>query len=230
MDTTKLIKPIRWIIVLLTPFFLALLIVRLLISWDYPAWEYPRIAPDAYGWTDAERLEMARTTLDYLQHPDPAHETIYILKDMRLPNSNQPVYIASEIKHMLDVKYVADNFRVALWVVGLVWLAGLIFLLAQSSIRVDGAKALKQGGLFTVGLLILIMLFIGLGWSIAFKLFHDIFFDAGTWTFYYTDSLIRLFPEQFWFDFGLLWTGAILLCGAVLALIGWLLEKQIRAI
>ena len=26
------------------------------------------------------------------------------------------------------------------------------------------------------------------------------FFEDGTWQFYYTDTLIRLYPEQFWFD------------------------------
>ena len=54
------------------------------------------------------------------------------------------------------------------------------------------------------------MVFMFVAWNLAFTVFHNIFFDSGTWTFFYTDSLIRLFPEQFWFDFGIIWTGSIL--------------------
>jgi uncharacterized membrane protein len=33
---------------------------------------------------------------------------------------------------------------------------------------------------------------------VLFVGFHQVFFDAGTWTFAYSDTLIRLFPERFW--------------------------------
>jgi uncharacterized membrane protein len=45
------------------------------------------------------------------------------------------------------------------------------------------------------------------------------FFEAGTWQFYNSDTLIRLYPQQFWFDASLviaaMTIGGALLCIAV---------------
>lgn len=220
---------IRWLVVVGTPFLLTVLTVRVLIGWNspsYPAWEYGRIEPDSYGFTPAERLELAEATLDYLQRPEPASEVIYLLEDLRLPGTDQPLYNQAEIGHMLDVKIVADAFKTAMWVLLVVVAGGLIFLFARPETRYLGAKALFQGGVFTGVAVVVVMVFIGIAWSTFFTLFHDIFFAPGTWTFYYTDSLIRLFPEQFWFDFALLWTGSILLLGGLFVGVGYGLMKR----
>jgi integral membrane protein (TIGR01906 family) len=120
---------------------------------------------------------------------------------------------------------VADAFKTFLWVLAIIVIGGLILLLARAETRSLGAKAIQQGGLLTVIIVFAVMVFMGVAWGLAFTLFHNLFFSSGTWTFAYTDSLIRLFPEQFWFDFGMLWTGLILLEGIILALIGYLLGK-----
>jgi integral membrane protein (TIGR01906 family) len=127
---------------------------------------------------------------------------------------------------MLDVKNVADIFKQVLWFLAIVVAGGLIILLLKADTRVLGAKALKNGGLLSVILVVLIILFMFVAWGLAFTLFHNLFFSSGTWTFNYSDSLIRLFPEQFWFDFGLLWFGLILLEGVVLALVGYALGRK----
>jgi len=228
VQTKPLYSIIRWIVVLAIPFLLILGTVRLLISWNnpsYPEFEYGRIEPDPFGFTLEERLELANATLDYLRRPESAPETIHLLEDLRLPASDKPLYNEGEISHMLDVKIVADSFKAVLWILAIVVVGGLIFFLVRSETRTLGAQAIKQGGLLTVILVILIMIFMGVAWGLAFTLFHNLFFSAGTWTFSYSDSLIRLFPEQFWFDFGMLWTGLILLEGMVLALVGYILGK-----
>lgn len=220
---------IRWLVVIATPLLLTTLTVRVLIAWNspsYPAWEYQRIAPDRFGFSNAERLELAEATLAYLQRSEPASEVIYLLEELRLPGTDDPVYNPAEIGHMVDVKNVADAFKTAMWLFLAVVVGGLIFLFARPETRSQGAKALLQGGVFTVTAVILVMIFIGIGWGVFFTLFHNIFFDAGTWTFAYSDSLIRLFPEQFWFDFALIWTGSILALGAILGGIGWYLMKK----
>ena len=219
---------IRWLVVLAIPFLLTLGTVRLLISWNapsYPEFEYGRIAPDTFGFTPEERLQLADATLDYLQRPEPAQEAIHLLEELRLPGTDQPLYNVREIGHMLDVKIVADAFKSVLWVLAIIVIGGLILLLLRSDTRFLAAKALKQGGLLTVIIVFAIMIFMGVAWGLAFTLFHNLFFSSGTWTFNYSDSLIRLFPEQFWFDFGMLWTGLILLEGIILALIGYILGK-----
>ncbi|WP_054822041.1 DUF1461 domain-containing protein [Arthrobacter sp. JCM 19049] len=39
-----------------------------------------------------------------------------------------------------------------------------------------------------------------IGWQGFFTKFHELFFSEGSWTFYVTDTLIRLYPQQFWID------------------------------
>lgn len=217
---------VRWLIILAIPFFLGMLTIRLLIGWDYPSFEYPRIEPDKYGFTPAQRLELAHATLHYLQRAEPAADIIYLLEELRLPNSDTPLYNASEISHMIDVKNVADNVRIILWVTGLIVMGGLGFLLAQPKTRREGYKAMMHGGMLTSGILLLIALFILLAWSVFFVQFHNLLFPPGTWTFNYSDGLIRLFPEQFWFDVGVILSVGTLLQGLLLTAVGYVLYKR----
>ena len=68
-------------------------------------------------------------------------------------------------------------------------------------------------------------LLIGLAWEFFFIQFHELLFPPGTWVFARTDSLIRLFPEQFWFDVGVLISGGALLAGILVAVLGYGLLK-----
>jgi integral membrane protein (TIGR01906 family) len=43
-------------------------------------------------------------------------------------------------------------------------------------------------------------LFILLSFSSFFTEFHHVFFEGNTWLFHQDDTLIRLFPTDFWFD------------------------------
>ena len=230
LDNKYLVNIIRWILIIVTPLFLTVFMEQLIISWNspsYPEWEYGRIALDQFGFTPEERQELAEATLAYLRHPDPAEKSIRLLEELRLPGTDNPLYNEAEIGHMIDVKVVSDQFKQAMWLFFLILAAGYIFLFARPATRPAGAKTVMQSGIFTVVAVFLVMLFIGVGWSLFFTLFHEIFFAAGTWTFRYTDSLIRLFPEQFWFDIALIWTGGILVLGGILALIGYGLQKYL---
>ncbi len=227
--TRKLAKKanfIHWVIIFALPLFLGMLTIRLLIAWDYPAFEYPRIAPDQFGFTAEQRLDLAHGTLAYLQRSEPADEVIYMLEELRLPNSDIPLYNASELSHMVDVKNVADNITIILWVTGILVMGDLSFLLAQKDLRRKGYDAILRGGLLTSIILLLIALFIFLAWSIFFVQFHNLLFPPGTWTFSYTDGLIRLFPEQFWFDVGVILSMGTLLQGLILTAVGCLLTKR----
>jgi integral membrane protein (TIGR01906 family) len=231
LEISTLDKIIRWLVILAIPVLLTVGSVRFLISWNqpsYPEFEYGRIVPDSFGFSEEERLQLAMDTMAYLRRSEPAPDVIYMLEDLRIPGTDNPLYNEAEIGHMLDVKMVADAFKPAFWLSLIIVAGGLIYLMARPQTRYFGAKTMMFGGLFTVILVIVIMVFMFLAWNMAFTVFHNIFFDAGTWQFLYTDSLIRLFPEQFWFDFGTIWTVMILVGGALIALIGYLLSR-IRA-
>jgi integral membrane protein (TIGR01906 family) len=220
---------VRWLIVISIPLVLTLFTLRLMISWNspsYPSFEYSRIAPDQYGFTPEERLRLAEDSQDFLRHSEPAEEVVHLISDLRLPGTNEPLYNQREIGHLVDVKNVMDSFRTLLWILGIGVVAGLVLLLARPETRPDGFKAIMHGGILTMAILLAMILLLFVAWNVVFTQFHEILFTPGTWTFFYTDSLIRLFPEQFWFDFGLLWTVGIFLQGAILAAVGYFLMRS----
>lgn len=229
MQNKLLMALIRWLVIVAMPFFLGLGGIRLLIVWDwpsYPEWEYGRIPSDIYGFSDAERLALAEVNIAYLRRPEPAHEVIYMLEALRLPGTDLPLYNQREIDHMIDVKVVADQFRRVVWVSGAVVLLGLAFLLARPATRQEGYRAIFGGGLATTLILLAIGLFILIGWEIFFVQFHELLFPPGTWTFAYTDSLIRLFPEQFWFDVGVVVSGGVFIAGLLVTALGYFLSRR----
>lgn len=229
MNSARLATVIRWIVVITIPFLLTVNTVLLLIYWEwpnYPKFEYRRIASDRYGLSDEQRLQLAESTLAYLRRPEPAEEVIYLLEELRLPETGQPLYNVREVGHMLDVKRVTDAFKRVFWVLGFVVVGGLVALLARAETRRDGYRALMQGGVFTAIVVVVVLILILVAWNLVFTEFHELLFPPGSWTFAYTDSLIRLFPEQFWFDFGVIWTAGILLEAVILAAIGYLLLRR----
>jgi integral membrane protein (TIGR01906 family) len=64
----------------------------------------------------------------------------------------------------------------------------------------DYLRGLERGGIFVLVLIGLIILSVLVAFNVIFIIFHEIFFKTGTWTFLYSDTLIRLFPERFWQD------------------------------
>lgn len=223
-----LVTVVRWLIILSMPFLLGLGVVRAIILWDYPSWEYARIEPDIFGFTPEERLDLAHATLDYMRRIEPADQVIYLLEDLRLPGTDQPLYNPEEIGHMVDVKNLTDTMLIIVIVTSFIVFMGMAFLLGNPATNTLGWKTLFQAGLFTVVILAAIALFILLAWPIFFTQFHELLFPPGTWTFAYSDSLIRLFPEQFWFDIGVILSGGTLLLGAIVGLVGWLMWRRKR--
>jgi integral membrane protein (TIGR01906 family) len=226
LDNKLLLTIIRWLVILAMPFFLGLGTIRLIIAWDYPRFEYGRIPHDQFGFTPEERLALAHGTLAYLQRPEPAEDVIFMLEDLRLPGTVDPLYNEREIGHMLDVKIVADAMKRVVWITGIIVVVGLAFLLLRPETRLFGWRTLMYAGLATVVALAAIALFILIGWNTFFVQFHQLLFPTGTWTFAYTDSLIRLFPERFWFDIGVLISVGTLLEGILLTLVGYLLSRS----
>ncbi|MGB3716358.1 MAG: TIGR01906 family membrane protein [Candidatus Promineifilaceae bacterium] len=220
---------VRWFLIIATPILLSLWTVRLLITWNapsFPSLEYSRVESDRYGFSDEERIEYAEATLDYLRQSEPADEVIFLLEDLRLSDTNQALYNQREIGHMLDVKNLVDLFNQIFQVVGIFALAGVIYLLARPETRIEAYGAIMYGGALTAAILLVMVVLILISWSFVFVQFHELLFPPDTWTFAMSDSLIRLFPEQFWFDFGVLWTVGILIQGIFLALVGYLLQRR----
>lgn len=197
MDATSQpswLTAIRIILQILIPVVLVLTSVRLLMTNGFVRFNYaiPGFPEDRYGFTQADRLLHAPIALAYLLND----AGIKFLGDQKFENGG-PVYNARELGHMEDVKTVTQGALN-------VWRFGLVAVVVISLVlwRVAGTQYLLeslQGGARLTALIMAILL-VGLivAFSILFVGFHEIFFDPDTWTFLFSDTLIRLFPQRFW--------------------------------
>jgi len=95
----------------------------------------------------------------------------------------------------------------------------LAFLAKRGGWIPDYLNALRRGGWWMIGLAAALGLIAGAGITLNpnifwqfFTLFHKIFFTGDSWLFYYSDTLIRLFPMRFWQD-AFLWAAILALGG-----------------
>lgn len=230
MSNKTLIALIRWIVALTMPVFIVLLSARVMVNTWYPRFEYakPDFPADPYGFTQAQRLELATVCINFLNAPEPPETAIAMLEALRLPGTDRPLFNRYELSHMVDVKRLTDALWRVLTVASILVVAGSTALLARRRTRQDGYAALFVGGALTTLLLIVLITLILVSWRWFFIAFHDVFFPPGTWTFDWTDSLIRLFPDRFWFDAGVLLVGGALAAGVVVMAVGWALGRRAR--
>lgn len=223
------------LVTIATPVALVLVTIRLLINPLFLEFEYrtPGFPDDRYGFTLEERLYWSKITVDYLVND----EGIEYLAELRFPEGQsvpQPscgfiddcsrVYNDRELRHMLDVKNIVGIAVVVMWLaIGLLFFSGVVAW-RGGWLRLY-QQALARGGWLTTLLTISIILFVLLAFGVIFVWFHEIFFEPGTWSFYYSDTLIRLFPERFWRDTFLIVAGVPAVVGAAM---GYLLGSRPR--
>ncbi|MEJ2264119.1 MAG: TIGR01906 family membrane protein [Anaerolineales bacterium] len=190
------IQVLSWLVTILVPVALVLTAVRLLLTPVFVQFEYrtPNFPPDPYGFTQEDRLYWSQIALNYLLND----QGISYLGDLRFPDGN-PLYNQRELKHMADVKKVVQA-ALKVWVGSLAGLALLGVLAWRAEWLQPFRHGLSRGGWLTVLLVGTVILFVLVGFGVFFVFFHDIFFAPGTWSFSYSDTLIRLFPERFWRD------------------------------
>lgn len=199
---------IRAILTFAVPILLTIFSIRMVMSYQFLQFEYPRgdFPIDFYGFTTEDRLEYAPYAIDYLLNGD----DIDFLGDLRLPLEKcfRPsqgatdclMYEAEALKHMVDVKVVTETtYTVAFlicFVVIIIFAIGYKYQQYRFSIR----RGLTYGGVLTLSLIFTIVVLAMTAWDFFFDTFHELFFEEGTWRFEFSDTLIRLFPEKFWFD------------------------------
>ncbi len=69
-----------------------------------------------------------------------------------------------------------------------------------------------------------------LAWDSFFVDFHGVFFEGDTWRFAQTDTLLRLFPDEFWIGVAA-WIAGITVALALVLLVGsTFLLRRFRAV
>jgi integral membrane protein (TIGR01906 family) len=187
---------LAWVVTILVPVALCLTAVRAMLTPIYVQYEYnsPGFPADPYGFTKADRLYWSNIALDYLLN----NAGISFLGDLRFKDGSS-VYNERELHHMVDVKNTVKG-ALTVWVISLVLLVLLGVWAWRGGWMDIFAAAMVRGSWLTVILLVGVLLFVLFGFGVFFVFFHDVFFQPGTWTFLYSDTLIRLFPERFWRD------------------------------
>ncbi len=220
----------RITIAVAVPILLVTVVVRLVMSPWFLQLEYnrPGFPPDAYGFSQQDRLQYAPATLTYLLSDEP----IEFLAQQTLPSALVPphkcipvpdapdacyMYNDRELRHMYDVKVVTIyTYRVGIAAAGAAIISAVF--LARTDMPTLRSGLISGGGL-TLGIIGTIILLAATAWDVFFTQFHSIFFEGDSWLFAYEDTLIRLFPEQFWFDAAVT-VGGLSALGAVLILVG----------
>jgi integral membrane protein (TIGR01906 family) len=215
--TSKLNFSLSYLVSLLVPLALIGMALRILLSPIFFNIEYrmPYFPVDEYGMTQGERLHWAPFAVEYLVNGS----DISYLGDLKFEDGS-PLYNERELSHMADVKNVVLG-ALRFWYISLAILTLLAILAWRGKWIPEYINGLRRGGMWMIGLAISLGLIAGVGiaanpdvfWQF-FTFFHSLFFEGDSWLFYYSDTLIRLFPIRFWQD-AFLWAAILALGGGV---------------
>lgn len=195
VGSPTLARILQVILAILAPLVILIGMLRLVASPLFLWLEYrrPGFPEDAYGMDSEQRLTLGSYGLDYLfNFAPPAY-----LADLVFPNGNA-VFAPGEVAHMADVKQVMGMTMLGGFIGLVICVVAIVMLFRMRKGAI--ARSLFAGAVwFTVVMVVLAVVAV-FGWDAFFTAFHGVFFADGTWTFAASDSLIRLYPGQFWID------------------------------
>jgi integral membrane protein (TIGR01906 family) len=214
-------KPVlpRFLQVLLAVFYPIILLVLAVRAVTSPLFlwvEYhrPGFPGDGYGFNADDRMTYGSYAVDYLSNWSGPRYLGELVN-----RSGEKLFKDGEVSHMADVKLVILSAFGAGALLILISIIAVIYLRrrTQGGVR----RGLFAGSIVTLVLIIGLGTLAALGWQQFFTEFHRIFFAAGSWTFALEDTLIRLFPGQFWIDAGLVIAALVLITAIVTLILTW---------
>lgn len=203
------------------PVILLVLAVRAVASPLFLWVEYnrPGFPGDGYGFSSDDRMTYGSYAVDYLSNWSGPRYLGELVN-----RSGDKLFGEGEVSHMADVKVVILSAFGAGAVLILLSLIAVIYLRRRSPGGVR--RGLFAGSIITLVIIISLGVLAALGWEQFFAQFHSVFFASGTWTFALQDTLIRLFPGQFWVDGGIVVAGLVLIASLVTLVLTWPTRKR----
>ena len=210
------------------PVLMTLAGIRLLMFEQFMQFEYqrPGFPEDSYGFTIEDRLAYSPHALRYIFSDD----DLSYFDDLRLPPAkcfppgntrDCPLYNQRELGHLHDVKVVVNTVFSAGIMLAMAMICSALALWFLEFPRRTLQRSVLHGSILTLtGLLTIVTLAVG-AWTVFFDTFHALFFEAGTWQFYFSDTLIRLYPQQFWFDASITTGIVVTISAALLFIAAW---------
>ena len=209
-------RVVQTLLAIAFPFMLVIAAIRAVASPWFLWLEYnrPGFPADTYGFSPAERLTYGNYGVDYINNSAPSA----YLGNLMDANGN-PLFLATEVSHMADVKAV----------VGATYAAGaILFVLAVLACLYLGRRyaggmrrAFFAGSVATLVVMIALTVLAVLNFQTFFTDFHELFFSQGNWTFHANDTLIRLYPTQFWVDAGIVIAALVLVTSLIFLVTTW---------
>jgi integral membrane protein (TIGR01906 family) len=170
--------------------------IRVLFTPLFLVVEYnmPGFPSDPYGFSKEERLKWGSLSIQYLfNNEDPE-----FLENLRFEDGTS-IYNEREVSHMVDVKILLQQTLRLFYLLLIVYIVIVIWAKIKNHLHWVWAAASK-GGWLTLGLIGAILAAVVISFDALFTAFHKVFFVGDTWLFYFSDTLIRLFPMRLWQD------------------------------
>ncbi len=185
------------VIAIAVPIVLVVMPIRVLMHPRWVLFEYarPNFPSDYFGFSTQERTRLAITGIESIIGP----RGVVVLQEARLADGS-PAFNEREIGHMQDVRVVTSRLYLAQRMLFLAAAIAVIALMGSGEARAAAPTALLTGAGVTVVSLVALVAFVLAGFDTFFTAFHRVFFSGDTWLFNFSDTLIRLYPPQFWFD------------------------------
>jgi integral membrane protein (TIGR01906 family) len=229
-----LIKVLQIVVAVALPLVLLIGNIQLLMHTRFVDYEYGRagfpadtaVPLDGYRMSRAERTALAEAALRSITGP----EGMRTLEEARFKETGTPAFDQREIRHMRDVRWLFQKIRLVFWIaLGALLIGGAVLIWR-------GRKTGQSSRLLTRPLLISVLatlsvaaalgLYILLSFRSFFTSFHHAFFEGDTWLFHPTDTLIRLFPTDLWFDAAIIIAGLTILELVLIGTVAWWLERK----
>jgi integral membrane protein (TIGR01906 family) len=198
------------------PVILLVLAVRAVTSPLFLWAEYnrPGFPGDGYGFSTDDRMTYGSYAVDYLSNWSGPRYLGELVN-----RSGEKLFKDGEVSHMADVKLVILSTFGAGALLILLSIVAITYLRRGSTGGVR--RGLFAGSIVTLAVILALGALAVMGWQQFFTEFHRIFFASGSWTFSLQDTLIRLFPGQFWIDAGIVIAALVLLAALVTLILTW---------
>lgn len=221
---------LQYVVAILTPFVVLIASIRAVASGAFLWLEYhrPGFPADAYGFSTDRRTTLGSYGLDFIN----GFASRSYLGDLRTPEGEQSLaapklFKSSEVGHMADVQSLVHLAYLVAVLAAVVIVVCLLVLRCRYAGGVR--RGLFAGAWVTLGLLLVLGLAAVMGWDTFFTDFHRLFFSGGNWEFYADDTLIRLYPPQFWMDAAAVLGGLTVLACVILLCLTWPTRRRREA-
>ena len=195
---------ISWIPTALFVIAVPLFLVTAAVTWAFNSPGVYRTGFEKYhvssttGITDADLLQVSADIRSYFNSTQEPLEV-----RTRVFGVETELFNSREITHMRDVKRLVQGVYVVAALSALYLLAAVAWAVVRHRRRSAEvlARRFLWGGSVTLALILAVGLFALVGFDTLFLKFHQLSFANDFWQLdSRTDNLVRLFPQDFWFD------------------------------